>query len=308
MASPSLLLPWESSAAEDALFRRIYRGMLLALLVLAIAVPLLPVAELTREAAEEVPAHLARVLLEKQALPEPEPVVPEPREVPPPEPEPPPVEARPVEQAQPVVNRLEQARSQAQSAGVLAFQDDLMDMRDSVDVQQLNQTQSSRGASAATQVERSLITADTGSSGGIATSDLSRDAGGPALSAREATRVESNINAGTGTGATPSQQSAQTLGGRSDQSIRRVMDRNKGALFAVYNRALRKDPLLEGKVVFEMLIEPSGEISELRLISSDLEDDALTQKILARIRMIRFDSAQVQPTRVNYSFDFLPYG
>ena len=33
----------------------------------------------------------------------------------------------------------------------------------------------------------------------------------------------------------------------------------------------------------------------------------LTRKILARIRMIRFEAEPVQTTRVNYSFDFLPY-
>ena len=59
--------------------------------------------------------------------------------------------------------------------------------------------------------------------------------------------------------------------------------------------------------VFEMTIEPSGEISELTLISSELADESLTRKILARIRMIRFDAEQVETTRVNYSFDFLPY-
>jgi hypothetical protein len=56
------------------------------------------------------------------------------------------------------------------------------------------------------------------------------------------------------------------------------------------------------------VIEPSGEISALRLISSELNDDALTEKILSRIRLIRFDSARVLTTRVNYAFDFLPYG
>ena len=85
------------------------------------------------------------------------------------------------------------------------------------------------------------------------------------------------------------------------------MDRNKGSIFAIYSRALRKVPRLEGKLVFEMLGEASGEITEITLLSSELNDEALTQKILARIRMIRFDTEDVATTRVNYSFDFLPY-
>lgn len=307
IATPSLLLPWESSQQEDALYRRIQRLLLALFLIVAVAVPWLPVAELTREEVEEAPAHLARVLLEKKELPEPEPVKPKP--VPEPIPQPEPLEVPPAQTvAEPVkaVNRVEQAREQAKVAGVLAFRDELMDMRDSLDVADLNQAQTSRGETDSARVQRSLITANNTGSGGIETAAISRDAGGPALSGREATRVESNITAGTGT--REARNASEHQGGRSDESIRRVMDRSKGAIFSVYNRALRKDPLLEGKVVFEMVIEPSGEISALRLISSELQDDDLTRKILARIGMIRFDADKVLTTRVNYSFDFLPYG
>lgn len=303
--APALLLPWESSQQEDVLYRQIQRALLLLFLVVAVVVPLMPVAELTREEAEEVPAHLARVLLDKQELPKPEPVPPKPVEKKPPEPREVPPE-KTVQEPVKAVDRVEQAIEEAKVAGVLAFKDELMDMRDTLNVENLDQAQSSRGETASTKVERALITANNTGSGGIQTAAVSRNAGGPALSGREATRVESNITAGTGT--REAKNAEQNQGGRSDESIRRVMDRNKGAIFSVYNRALRKDPLLEGKLVFEMVIEPSGEISALRLISSELNDDALTQKILARIRLIRFDSASVLTTRVNYSFDFLPYG
>ena len=56
-----------------------------------------------------------------------------------------------------------------------------------------------------------------------------------------------------------------------------------------------------------MEIESSGVVSELRLLSSDLADENLVRKILTRIRMIRFEAEKVITTRVNYSFDFLPY-
>jgi protein TonB len=85
------------------------------------------------------------------------------------------------------------------------------------------------------------------------------------------------------------------------------MDRNKGAIFAIYNRALRKDPFLEGKLVFEMVIDASGSVADIKLLSSELSDDDLTRKILSRIRLIRFEAKNVVTTRVNYSFDFLPY-
>jgi len=311
-----LQLPWESSAEEDARYRKILRNLLSALVAFSLLMPFLPVEELSREKQEALPPHLARVVLEKQQLPKPVPVpVPPVKEVvqepekPKPE-EKPKAEEKPIEKPKPVVkpkpvDKLAEARKTAEVAGVLAFQDALADMRDSLDVESLNQSGVSRGQADAATVERSVIAgAARKGSGGIQTAALSRDTGGPALSGREATRVESTISANASNYA--ESESAQ-YGGRSDESIRRIMDRNKGAIFAVYNRALRKDPTLSGKLVFEMEIEPSGAISLLQLVSSELGDDSLTRKILARIRMIRFDTESVSTTRVNYSFDFLPY-
>jgi len=208
-------------------------------------------------------------------------------------------EARPVD-------ALAQARKAAAVAGVLAFQDDLQAMRDTVDVSSLDETLTSRGDASAATMARSIITSSAPSdSGGIQTAALSSDTGGPALSGRETTTVQSNItgNAGKKT----AQNAATQTGGRSDESIRRVMDANKGAIFAIYNRALRKNPLLEGQMVFEMVIDPAGNIVELQLLSSELADEGLTRKILSRIRMIPFGEKEVAATRVNYSFDFLPF-
>ncbi len=306
---PELQLPWESSEREDARYRKILRNLLMALLAFGIVMPFLPVEELSREKQEALPPHLARVVLEKKELPPPPPPpksvekkVEKPVEkTPEPKPEPKPKEPPPKP-----VDRVEEARKVAAVSGVLAFQDALADMRDSVDVDSLGDTGMSRGEAQAAKTERSIIAgAARGGSGGIQTGNLSRDTGGPALSGRETTKVESTIAANAADRG--DRNASARLGGRSDESIRRVMDRNKGAIFAVYNRALRKDPTLAGKLVFEMRIDPSGAISSLTLVSSELADESLTQKILARIRMIRFDAADVVATTVNYSFDFLPY-
>ena len=169
----------------------------------------------------------------------------------------------------------------------------------------LNQTQLHRGQSSAANTERYIVTSGLpASSGGIKTSALSLDAGGPALSGRETTRVQSTL-ASKGKNSGNSQPGK--LGGRSDESIRLVMDDNKGAIFSIYNRSLRKDPLLHGRLVFEMVIDPSGSIAQITLVSSELSDPGLTRKILSRISLINFGAADVNITRVNYSLDFLPY-
>jgi len=305
--APELQLPWESTGQEDARFRKILRNALSAFMAFAILIPLLPVEELTREKQETLPPQLARVILEKKELPVPVPVPPKPKPVEKQKPvEKPKPKETPKEKPKPEPrDRVEEARKVAAVSGVLAFQDSLAEMRDSVDVEALDQTQLNRGEAKAAQVERAIIAgAARAGSGGIQTSALSRDTGGPALSGRETTQVASTIAADyTGGG----QSESARLGGRSDESIRRVMDKNKGGIFAIYNRALRSDPTLSGKLVFEMEIEPSGAIAAIKLISSELADDDLTRKILARIRMILFEVEDVITTRVNYSFDFLPY-
>lgn len=304
---PELQLPWESSREEDSRFYRILRIMLAMTLVIALAIPFLSIPELTREEKEDLPPQLARIVLEKKELPPP----------PPPEPIKPkpvvkkkPVKPKPVEKVAEKPkpkprDKAKEALKVASTSGLLAFKDDLEQMRDSLDVDTLSQSQMSRGQTSAARIERSLITsAAKAGSGGIKTSQMSRDTGGSALSGRETTRVQSTI--ASKSKKSGNSRSAQ-LGGRSDEAIRREMDRNKGAIFAIYNRALRKDPLLEGKLVFEMVIDSSGNVADIKLLSSELGDDDLTRKILSRIRLIRFEAKNVVTTRVNYSFDFLPY-
>ena len=86
-----------------------------------------------------------------------------------------------------------------------------------------------------------------------------------------------------------------------------VFDRNKGALYALYGRALRDQPELQGKLVIEFKIEPSGEISSCRVVSSELNDPELEKKIVARVRLIRFKPMpDVEPLVVSKPIDFFP--
>lgn len=305
LIGPDMVLPWASSEQEDKRFRSILRNCLIVFVVIAFVMPFLPVAEITREEKEALPPQLARVILEKKELPKPEPVKPKPK----PKEEKKPEKKQPKEKPKPEpqpVDLVKEAKEKAAVSGVLAFQDDLAEMRDSVDLDSLSNKNLSRGEAEAAVVERSIITSKAKtSSGGIQTAALSRDTGGAALSGKEDTKVSSDFDKiaqkqGSSAG-------SAAAGGRSDESVRRVMDKNKGAIFAIYNRALRKDPTLEGKFVFEMLIEPNGSISEVKMISSDLNNPDLEKKILNRIRLIRFPAGNMIKTRVNYSFDFLPY-
>jgi len=93
---------------------------------------------------------------------------------------------------------------------------------------------------------------------------------------------------------------------RSIEDIRLVFDRNKGAIYSIYMRAMRDDPTLQGKVVVELKIAPSGEVLDCRIVSSELKAEEMERKLLARIKQFDFGAKDVDAMVVNFPLDFLP--
>ena len=265
-------------------------------------------------------ADLARVVLEKKELPPPKPV--EPPKVEEKKPEPKPEEKKPepvVKPPEPVKKpvvappreKLEKAREQAANAGVMQFKDDLAEMRDMMQTSAVETaaTTVTNSTGDAAQVDRAMITSGAKTaSGGINTAALSRDTGGVALSGRETTKVKSGLaEAGNkSTQAAPGNSNGAGGAARSEEEIRKIMEQHKGAIYSIYNRALRQNAALEGKMVVKMVIDPSGKIVEASLVSSELGDSDLEGKILQRIRLISFPASNVARTTINQTFDFLP--
>lgn len=319
--APNLELPWSSSVDDDQRFKRILRNIFIAFVVLSIPISIVNLPEQTREEKAQLPPQLARVILEKKELPKPvePPKVEEkkPEELKPKEPkleepkpeEPKPVEKKPepVKEKPPEKPNIAKAREKAAASGLLQFKDDLMEMRETLDVAAVDSANVARGNAQAATVDRSMVTSGvTRASGGINTAALSRDTGGVALSGRETTKVESDLAKSTGTSAADSAGAAQESAARSEEEIRKVMEQHKGAIFSIYNRALRQNAALEGKVVVKIIIESNGKISSATIASSELKDPDLEAKLLQRILLINFPASGVARTTLNYSFDFLP--
>jgi len=93
---------------------------------------------------------------------------------------------------------------------------------------------------------------------------------------------------------------------RSREEIELVFDRNKGAIYALYSRALREKPDLQGKLVLEFTIAPSGEVTMCRLVSSELRDPELESKIVLRVKLFRFEAKDVEPITTTKPIDFFP--
>jgi protein TonB len=307
------VLPWEATRKEDERFKRILKRLLLLFLLLAMVFPWLPLPEIERAAVERIPPTLAKVLLQ-QKLPAPPPsppVEPEPVEKQPPAKK----EAAPAKQKQ-----AEQARKKVASVGVAAFAKQLQSLRGSVDLAKLQARNTNVETGAAARSTRSMLGRDLAqrTSAGISSSVMSSNGAGTQLAGRSGVAVASPIGGGDGIGGSGAsdgsvgpgggggRHSSSVAGGRDMESIRRVFEQHKGAIYAIYNRALRKDPEIRGKYVFHIVIEPSGAISKIELISSELGNNALEQKLLTRIRVIDFGPEDVVATPVNYRFDFLP--
>jgi outer membrane biosynthesis protein TonB len=249
-------------------------------------------------------------------------------------------EARnPVEGKPPGEVALDNARKRASGVGLLAMKNELAEMTGAPVAVQLKQdikpgpgvgTGVGVGVGAGSEAGvpvRAMITSNaTRGSGGINTAAYSRDTGGGGLAGRATTLVEGVAGGGGGGG--PGGGGSRAGGGtggeggggkggqltrgnsgkatRSIEDIKLVFERNKGAIYAIYNRALRDDPALQGKVVLELKIAPSGAVEALRIVSSELKAEDLEKKLLARIRSFDFGAKDVDVMVVTWPVDFLP--
>ena len=165
----------------------------------------------------------------------------------------------------------------------------------------------SQSGGQARTTERAVLTAGTTrSSGGIQTASLSRNTGGGKLAGRSTTQVHSPAGDAASGGTVGNSDRGERTAGRSIEEIQMVFDRNKGAIYSVYNRALRKDPSLQGKVVLQLTIAPSGKVTHCELVSSELHDATLGQKITQRVKLFTFEPKDVSEVTITYPIDFLP--
>ena len=313
-------LPWSSSRDEDQRFNKILGILAVIFLVLSVLVTVLKVPALTRAEKEQLPPQLARVMLQKQELPPPKVVEPPKVEEKKPEEKKPEKKievVKPVEKVQTPPSKkeiIDKAKEQAQ-AQISTFKDDLMEMREMAQTTMVENASATLNdtASKATQVDRSVINSgQTKGSGGINVGAYaSHDTGGAALSGRQTTKVKSGL-------ADASKKAAGATGGgggnsdgaggaaRSEEEMRKVMEQHKSSIFSIYNRALRDNAALQGKVKFKIVIDPSGQVVEVSIEFSELKEPALEAKLISKLKSISFPSSAVLRTTFYQTLDFLP--
>lgn len=305
---PAPNMPWLDDR-EDRNFRRLVIVMLVLFISGGVILNAIQLPEVVQKSLVDVSPRLAKLILEKQQV------------VPPPKPKAPPPEKQQVEKKQEAPKpekkkevKKESAREVAKKSGLIAELDELEDMREMFSLDDLPALPQQTGGKEAVKVASTsdLIGATAQqSSGGIQADTLNRNLQGSELAQRQTTAVQSNIKASDtqlAKASTTQQQQSGAAGSRkrSADEIERVFQKNKGAIFNIYNRALRNNPSLAGQVVVELTIAPGGEVTAVRILSSELNDEALERKLQLRIKRFKFSNANVAEVTVTYPIDFLP--
>jgi hypothetical protein len=239
-----------------------------------------------------------------------------------------------VQGTKPTSAEVKAARASAETKGVLAFRDSFNDMLDEeggsgtalalgadARVSTAGRQAAGAGSGNGGGGARNLITGRSGS-GGIGNIGPSRGygtgtgsgigggsgdglgGGGKAITGNgvQVAKVQSGVGNGKGRplsgGAGPA---------RTDEEIQIVFDRYKSALYRLYNRELRNDPSLRGKMVLSLTIEPDGRVSACRVQSSDLDSPTLNAEVVEKVLKFDFGAKDGVPTtKILYPIDFLP--
>ena len=290
-------LPWSPSEEMERRFRAILRNLAIAFTALSILLYFLPHHAVVTNT-DSLPERVVQLVMEPP---------------PPPPPPPPPKPQKPLDKAPvsriPTPAQPVDPRVKASKSGLLANLDDLAALRDQVDLDKFAKNQSKTSDPGdVSVVQRNIIASKAGgTSGGIsAPTSSGLAAGSGSLNGIRTAQVKDPTLAASGQGATRAGGSGKAS--RSAEEIALVFTRNKGAIDAIYARALRDNPSLEGKVVLELTISPAGEITAARIVSSDLKDPEFEAKLLARVRLFKFEARDVASLTATKPIDFFPAG
>lgn len=293
-------LPWGGGNGEDRLLAGVALVLLVFFLPVAVLVPILDVPEPTPDERDDPPPQMARIVDEPEPVepeepePEPEPEEPDTPEEPEPEPEPEP-------QPEPDPETVEEAREVASQSGLVGMKDQLSDLREMADSGPTElRSPDAQPADTEDSVETSgprkeEVLAD---SGGAET--LSEGETEEGELARRQTRELSGGEQGD------ARQAQAQPDKRPMANIRETFENNKSALFSIYNRARRRNPLLEGELVLELRIAPNGTVNDISIVDSELGNSELEQRIVQRVTLFNFGPMDVPERTVRFPVDFAP--
>jgi hypothetical protein len=290
------VMPWTRGGEDDERFRKSLAASLLLSLLLGLLLPQIDLPLPEAWEVIEVPDRLVSLIREERPLPPPPPTRAETK----------PEEPKPTEELrtpEPV------PKKNTKSQGILAFREQFSGLAANTPAARLGAKAriTSSGDARNARPQRSMVTTQAqGSSGGINLAALSRDlgGGGEGIGGVQVARATSSIGGLSGSGRPLSGGPGAS---RTDEEIQIVFDRYKAALYRLYNRALRRNPTLQGQMVLRLTIEADGSVSLCELRSTDMKAPQLSAQVVARVKTFDFGAKEGIPAvTIIYPIDFLP--
>ena len=310
-----LALDWSPENKDNRQFNLIVFVVVFVILLAAIAISSVTVPDEPRVARNVVPERIANFIIEKKK-PEPKKVTPEVK--PKPKPKPKPKAKKPVKKLskvkaqKPLTKTQKKAREKAADSGLLALGNELAELMDTSDVSAMvggDVKSSSVSAATATGQNKTLLMADASKgSGGVNAVEYTAAVAATQLTQRELTQVKQSLLSPQvqAKSSTTQAKQSRSAGVRAEEDITIVFDQNKSKLYSIYNRARRTNPNLKGKIVLEITISPGGKITQIKVVSSELNDSKLESRLVNRIKFFSFGAKQVEQVIVTYPIEFLP--
>lgn len=304
-----IALNWQPDSKDNQRFNIIITVTLAVVFLLAILVSFIDVPEKPRQQAK-IPDRVAQFIKKK---PKPKVVVPpkpklEPKPIPKPKPK---VERVKDKPKKPLTEKEKTARAKAEKSGILALAEEFADLIDSSAVDAAVATKvisgdKGKARTAGMNADKIIASASKGS-GGVSSNGIATGVGSTQLSAQEMAAVQQSLFSEdielTEEGKVKGPRGDNV---RSEEEVTVVFDQNKGRLQSLYNRERRKKPSLQGKIVFEITISPEGNVVNVHIVSSELNDPTLEAKLISRIKNFKFGSKNVEAVTVTFPIEFLP--
>lgn len=295
-----IVMPWTRRQEDEKQFRKILSLVLLISILLGLLIPMYELPIPDQVEVVEIPERLARLVKKEQPKPKPKPV--ERQEAKRPD------ETKADKKPEVTKEKRQEVRDNVKSKGVLAFKNNFADLLEDESLDKLGENANlSNAGSTARRSQRSILTSEAKSaSGGINSSSLSRNVAGTGdeIESVAFSRVQSDIGTAVGN---DRPLSAGPGPSRTDEEIQIVFDKYKASLYRIYNRELRVNPTLQGKVMLRITIEPDGGVSLCKVESTDMDSDKLLAQIVARVKRFNFGAKEgVPPVTILYPIDFLP--
>lgn len=312
-----IALDWQPEGRASRQFNRILIVALALALALAFVMSKVKVPETTWEQRTKVPDRIANYIAQQPKKIEKPIELPKPKPAPKPQPKPVDQSAPPkpevtvsrqnpgrAEVEKPLTQSQEKARSVAQQSGLLALSAEMNELRDTSAINENVRARLSTATpnEAATHKINAIAATETRAGETIDQSKLVAQVQTTDLQARE----EKTVTAATEKAKIADAQTQSGAGGRGISDVGMVFNKNKAALYSLYERERRKNSSLKGRIVFQLTIEPSGKVSSVKIVSSELNNPDLEARILARIKLFMFAPVPGEKVTVTYPVEFIP--